>query len=243
MATIHQAEFRAGVTACLRSWSALKTAVDLKWGGHDSPSKAEAMRQYIYDNFGMRTDGTAVKPVCSLEIFDLEDFLAITMEEDFSVTLEDSSEVQVAQLVFQMHQECAQGNYATARGVVHSCLSAQAQLAGLPVQIQSVGDDEDDDTVMEDTDMDTSDVGDAATNATDTPIPVSNIQQQQHQQPVLFTGTAQEYADQPLFGGLEVRSQREAPPVRQLGDSAPEPIEPEVDEDGFAPIVKRKGRR
>ena len=44
-------EFRAGVSACLRSWSALRTAVESGWGGGDreSQNKAEGLRQSIFE--------------------------------------------------------------------------------------------------------------------------------------------------------------------------------------------------
>ena len=100
MSTIE--EFRAGVTACLRSWSALRTAVESGWGGgeRESQAKAEDLRQNIFNLL----DGTKFPPSC--DELDLADSLAIFLEEEFSVTLEDNSEQQVAQTIFKMYEGC-----------------------------------------------------------------------------------------------------------------------------------------
>ena len=67
MATIAIEEFRAGVTACLRSWSALRTAVESGWGGgeRESQGKADDLRKSIFDIM----DGSQ----CPLPSFDQED--------------------------------------------------------------------------------------------------------------------------------------------------------------------------
>jgi pre-rRNA-processing protein TSR2 len=69
-------EFRAGVTACLRSWSALRTAVESGWGGGEkqSQAKAEDLRQNIFNLL----DGQKFPP--SSDATDLADNLAIYME-------------------------------------------------------------------------------------------------------------------------------------------------------------------
>lgn len=60
-------EFRAGVTACLRSWSALRTAVESGWGGgeRESQGKADDLRKSIFDIM----DGSQ----CPLPNFDEQD--------------------------------------------------------------------------------------------------------------------------------------------------------------------------
>lgn len=67
MATNTMEEFRAGVTACLRSWSALRTAVDSGWGGgeRESQVKADDLRKSIFDIM----DGSH----CPLPNFDVHD--------------------------------------------------------------------------------------------------------------------------------------------------------------------------
>ena len=83
-------EFQAGVTAALRSWSALRTAVEGEWGGIESKAKAEDLRASVFSLF----DGSSDKPKISLE--ELEDNLFDYMETEFSIVLEDGSERQVA---------------------------------------------------------------------------------------------------------------------------------------------------
>jgi pre-rRNA-processing protein TSR2 len=234
-------EFRAGVTACLRSWSALKTAVDMGWGGYDSMTKADALRRHILESFDGTPRGV---PHCTKE--DIEDDLAIYMEEEFSVTLEDESERQVADVLFRMYEECARGDYSRVRHVVDTCHKAQSQLSTMPVQLQSMDDDDDDDLVESHMDNDMND-NDDAMDAVDTTEPPVHTPPVEALPPHPLLGmTAAEYASQPLFDNTPKASSkkntRPPPPVRQLGEPVPEPVAPPVDEDGFVAVVKRKGR-
>lgn len=67
IATDAMEEFRAGVTACLRSWSALRTAVESGWGGgeRESQVKADTLRTNIFDIM----NGSQ----CPLPNFDVQD--------------------------------------------------------------------------------------------------------------------------------------------------------------------------
>ena len=221
-------EFRAGLTACLRSWSALRAAVEGGWGGNESLAKAEDLRANILQHF----DGTTCPPK-SLTIDDLEDNLAIYLEEEFSVVLEDRSERQVADAIWRMYDQCmARGDVTLARQMVESAVNAMQQSSNYPVQVQSGEQDDDDD----DDDMDTDDNG-MTDDVAPTLVAVAA--------PAAATN-ASEYAAQYLFGAPRpVRNLvADNKPVRQLGEAAA-PIAPvvEVDEDGFAPVVKRKGRK
>ena len=108
-------DFQAGVTAILRSWSALRTAVESGWGGgeRESQQKAEVLRQHIFDvlNGGKSRNN-------SVDVYDLADNLAIYLEEEFSVTLEDNSEQQVAETIFRLYEDCLNGDSALAREVI-----------------------------------------------------------------------------------------------------------------------------
>lgn len=225
-------EFRAGVTACLRSWSALRTAVESGWGGVDSASKAESLRAYIFEHF----DGTSCPPR-TITQDDLEDNLAIYMEEEFSIVLEDNSERQVAETIWRMYEACAQGDTRLASEVVAAAETAVASVAAYPVQIQS--NEHDDDTDDDDEDM-MGEEGEAETSTTSAPtlVPVPTPQAQQLPPPA-------EYAALPLFGPpKKVRSGGPSP--RQLGEAAPAPAPTvELDQDGFASVqtAKRKKNR
>ena len=215
------AEFQAGVTACLRSWSAFRTAVEGGWGGNDSVAKADDLRENIYQTMTGRT------AVPSIELEDLEDNFVIYLEEEFSVTLEDGSEKQVAQTLFQLYAECMQGQTALAEQLVGTALRYDQQIAAAyPVQIQSTehDDDDDDDDAMMDTENAGSSFG-------------VNVSQTQGQQPAVvatpqvpFT-TAADYAAQSLFG------KPKKPKAPKQND---EPQEIQMDDDGFATVTKSR---
>ena len=139
-------EFRAGLTACLRSWSALRTAVESGWGGAQSLQKAEDLRTSILEHM----DGSCFPPKV-LTIDDLEDNLAIYLEEEFSVTLEDGSEKQIADCLWRMYEGCSKGDPTLAREIVAMGEKAILASAAYPVQVQSgEHDDDDDDEEMND---------------------------------------------------------------------------------------------
>lgn len=131
-------EFRAGVTATLRSWSALRAAVESGWGGVQSKEKADELRQHIYEQF----DGSGAP---KMDQYDLEDNLAIYMEEQYSVVLEDDSERQVADVLWRMYEACLKGDVTLARQAVESAQRAEALKNAFPVQVQATDDDDDDD--------------------------------------------------------------------------------------------------
>jgi pre-rRNA-processing protein TSR2 len=222
------AEFKAGVTACLRSWSALRTAVDSGWGGNDSVAKADDLRDNIYRVM----NGQTARPTIELE--DLEDNLAIYMEEEFSVVLEDSSEQQVAQTLFRLYEECVQGKIALAEQLVTTALNYDRQIAAYPVQIQSTehdddedddDDDDDDDEAMMDTDTTKAEQETAAHD-------VAVASQQESPAAVVVTTSAAEYAAQSLFGKPK---KPKAP--RQPKE---EPVEPQMDDDGFTSVTTKR---
>jgi pre-rRNA-processing protein TSR2 len=230
-------EFRAGVTACLRSWSALRTAVQNEWGGPTSIEKAEILRTEIITSMVQNRKTMS-------HIMDLEDALAIYMEEEFSIVLDDGSEKQIADLLWRMYQEASSGNTALAMQVIQMAEQVTKEFGHLPLQIESSEPMDDDDDNCED-DMDTTNTTIlestvVATNSTAS-IP-SNVVTN-------FT----DYAAQPLFGlsreqkRLLIISKKEQH-VRQLGESLPidqpQQHQQEVDEDGFAIVTtKRKDSR
>ena len=201
------AEFQAGVTAALRSWSALRTAVETDWGGAESHAKAEDLRTNILSQFD-----TSGKP--KMEQEELEDNLADYMEEEFSVVLEDGSERQLAEVIYRMYDACARGDVTLARQVV---ANAQKVVSTLPAQkavVQTEGELDDDN------DEDDNMAGTSSATA------------------------AASYASEGLFGPAPTaKPQANLPPPRQLGEAAPEKPQVEVDDDGFAAVAPRKGRK
>ena len=203
-------EFRAGVTACLRSWSALKHAVEAGWGGVDSVQKADGLRQGIIDQMERNQLSDPI---------DLEDNLAIFMEEEFSLQLEDGSERQVAECIWSMFEQCRRGDATLVHQVVQGAEQAAVIAQQYPSQVQS-NENDDDDEDMEDAEQD---------EEAPTLTVVSILQQQP------------DYATQSLFGKDKKAKPVVAQPLRQLGEE--KPSEPEVvvvDEDGFAPVAKAR---
>mmetsp|Transcript_33263 Transcript_33263/g.59907 ORF Transcript_33263/g.59907 Transcript_33263/m.59907 type:complete len:246 (-) Transcript_33263:145-882(-) len=230
-------DFQAGVTAALRSWSALRTAVEQQWGGTGSASKAEELRSNIFTFF----DGTTPNPKMTLD--ELEDNLFGYIEEEFGVVLEDGSERQVADLICRMYEMCAKGDSALAREVVQNAIKAEEllQQSNVKTVIQSGEDGDEDDDMDDDSDVE----GDAA--GTNTTMEGETVGQQQPVQVMMMNGAAENvaltYASETLFGGPP-KPKKDLPPPRQLGDLEPEKPQPVVDDDGFAAVAtKRKGKR
>jgi hypothetical protein len=147
------------------------------------------------------------------------------MEEEFSVTLEDDSERQVAEDIFKMYEECFNGNPTFARQFVAHAEGAIALNNQFPVKVQTTEHDDDDDEEM-----------------TDGPpsIPLSTSVQQENSAALPFIPLS--YSNQPLFGTTVKKLSAVTEPVRQLGESIQEEPVVDIDEDGFAP-VQAKGRR
>ncbi|KAL7539892.1 hypothetical protein ACHAXR_009686 [Thalassiosira sp. AJA248-18] len=237
-------DFQAGLTAALRSWSALRTAVEQSWGGTESPAKAEDLRSIILSYF----DGSSPNPKMKLE--ELEDNLLAYMEEEYGVVLEDGSEREVADLIWNMYDACGRGDVRLARSVVQTAMKAEVALMESNVKsvIQS-GEDGDDD--MED-DSDVEEGEAAMVNAGGGGESLGQEQQQQQQllqqtMPMANDATnnlALAYASGTLFGGGPPKPKKELPPPRQLGEPEPEKEQPQVDDDGFAPVAtKKKGKK
>mmetsp|Transcript_40 Transcript_40/g.82 ORF Transcript_40/g.82 Transcript_40/m.82 type:complete len:241 (+) Transcript_40:104-826(+) len=218
-------EFKAGVTACLSSWSALRTAVEGGWGGGDRESqrKAEDLRNHIF----AKLDG---KKCLNYDAFDLADDLAIYIEEEFSVTLEDDSERQLAETIFQIYEQCLNGDPSLARRMVALAASAVALNSQFPVTVQTTEHDDDDED-MEVTESPTM-VGMAKN------IGTSSITQQ-HAVPSNLVN----HIALPLFGKAKPKKVGAVQPIRQLGEEITDQNTVEMDEDGFAPVKKGNRRR
>jgi hypothetical protein len=225
-------EFKAGVTACLASWSALRTAAESGWGGGErvSQQKAEDLRTHIFEKF----DGRKC-PLPNYDAFDLADDLAIYIEEEFSVTLEDDSECQLAEAVFQMYERCLNGDPTLARQMVAQAAGAVELNSQFPVRVQTTEHDDDDDE-MEGAESATMV---AATNHAGT---MESPQQQLPYTEMIPTNLV-DYVSQPLFGKSIEKKVGSTEPMRQLGERVEDRGVVEMDEDGFAPVTKGNRRR
>jgi pre-rRNA-processing protein TSR2 len=205
------AEFRAGVTAVLRAWSAFRQAVTSNWGGVQSIEKAELLRNHIYENFDYN------KPKTGMDRYDLEDALAIYLEEEFCLQIEDDSEKDVAFLICQMYENCGKGDFALARERIEKSKEAILSSGKAVIKTEGEIDEESDDENMVDS------------NDTDQVISENSI------------NTALDFAGEYLFGPPPGQAKvTTTGPVRQLGEAPPEKPKAEVDEDGFTTVPIRK---
>jgi pre-rRNA-processing protein TSR2 len=263
-ATLSQAihEFRAGVTAVMRSWSALKTSVTSEWGGVESKAKATELRTHIIQAFeAAHTNNSKI-----MDQYDLEDNLLMFMDEEFSIVLEDDSEKQVALTICTMFEQCyAKGDFLLCRQMVAMAEHIRHQESGKPqqpVQVmeQEDMDDDDDDTVNGDSMMESTTASPADTTAACAEAAPQTSSALSPDAASFITGTLNatthlppvaqdiviEYANMeiPLFGAAK-KAVPEGPPPRQLGQSAPDAtnnIMDEMDDDGFV-TIKTKGKR
>jgi len=246
--------FQGGVTAALRSWSALKTAVEQSWGGTESQSKAEDLRNNIFNFF----DGQSSKPKMTLE--ELEDNLSSYMEEEFGIVLEDGSEIEISNLIWNMYEDCSKGDVGLAVRVVQDAIRAEESMkmgnVKMPmnvIQSGEDGDDDDDDEHMIDDDNNEQQQSTALVGSCSVS---SDNQPQQPQQQAMQIGMINNnnnsienvaktyYLSSSTLFGSPPKPKKELPPPRQLGEKPEEKPQPLVDDDGFAMVTtkKKKGR-
>jgi pre-rRNA-processing protein TSR2 len=243
-------EFHAGVTAVLRSWSALKTAVMQEWGGDDSYKKAESLRSLILEQYSNSSS-------CVMEVYDLEDNLNLYMEEEFCLWLEDNSERHVAQVIVQMYEQCRQGVFTLSREMVavaeHLRLQQEGYSAPTAMICQDDDDDDDDEeeeSIMRATTNNNNNYNPSVSTTTTDPSMATH-----NNNSVVWFSTESitptvilEYATGSLFGNQRTTksneaSNRETKVTRQLGEpELPPTIEEPMDEDGFT-VVIRKNRK
>ena len=207
--------------------SSLK-AVQREWGGSDSASKAEDLRSNIFTFF----DGSSPSPKMSQE--ELEDNLLSYMEEEFGVVLEDNSEREIADLICRMYQQCGRGECTLVREVMANATKAEEALKqqNLKSLIQSG------DADMEDSSDDEDEDGEDDEMEMGTEEQKAQVGQQTSHNNM----SLEEYVSNNLFGGPP-KPKNDLPPPRQLGEPEPEKPQPEIDDDGFAMVPTRKGRR
>lgn len=203
-------------------------AVQHEWGGSESANKAEDLRSNIFTFF----DGSSPNPKMPQE--ELEDNLLAYLEEEFGVVLEDNSEREVADLICRMYQQCGRGDVTLVREVMEKVARGQEQLnqRGLKSVIQSGDADMDESSSDEEEDG-----GDEMATEEQNNTPAVNTA------PLNNIASLEEFVSASLFGGPP-KPKKELPPPRQLGEAAVEKPQPELDDDGFAPVTRKgKGRR
>jgi pre-rRNA-processing protein TSR2 len=260
----HYVEFQAGVTAALRSWSALRTAVEQSWG---SINAAEDLRSNIYHHFhdGSMSNGKSAKIMTRDE---LEENLLDYMEDEFGVILEDGSEREVSDLICRMYENCGMGDISLARSVLRGAIMAEIATSKNDIRgvfqdvdggvggegdMDDANDDEneDDDDIMDEGDDDSVGGTEDDDGLRETTSTIAGSSSSAHV--VAMMGgdittdippeVVRAYASGALFGNdNKPNGKKELPPPRQLGE--PEPVKPlqVLDDDGFATVpTKRRG--
>jgi len=200
-------ELLTGLTAVMRRWSALAAAVSEQWGGSSSTGKAETLRQALHAQL------TASKGIP--DALDVEDYLFIFMEEEFSCQLEDGSPKDVATMLVDMAQQCAKNDFTLARQMVQYAEQERATLEGRKI------------TVLEEGEMDDDDMMDEPSTNAEAPSAMADYSANSN---VFADPNAPVYVDQG--------------PARQLGEAAPEKVSNRVvDDDGFESVVPRRSTR
>lgn len=225
--------FRAGVTGTLRTWGALRAAIDGEWGGIESHDKADDLRTNIYEHY----DGTKAEPM-SLE--ELEDNLIGYMEEEFSVVLEDGSERHIAHTIATMYEQCSANDLRTVAAIVEeaSKLKRTAKPRVVLSEDSEMESDDDGDDIEIENDGDQN-VDDAP--AGDDMMDADVDERGPFQYSLEY---ARSYCEGRLFEGGRSRAPKQPQnPPRQLGEAPPPIPEAEVDEDGFTAVPTRKSKR
>jgi len=118
-----QVQFELGVTAILDSWIALRMAVQNQWGGPYSQSKVETLRQNIIYNFSY-INNEKISAKYSLrnnpikDLYDFEEYLQNTLEDEFCIILEDDSEQQVTSDIYTLYKHCKCGEYEVVKRIL-----------------------------------------------------------------------------------------------------------------------------
>ncbi|CDJ40434.1 hypothetical protein, conserved [Eimeria tenella] len=92
--------FREAVSAVLAQWTLLNLAVEQGWGGRDSHRKRQKLYEDLIAEFRENKN---------VDVEDLACTLSERLASDFSVSVEDDSDLEVAQLLVDLHEQISRG--------------------------------------------------------------------------------------------------------------------------------------
>ncbi|XP_064156650.1 pre-rRNA-processing protein TSR2 homolog [Anguilla rostrata] len=125
--------FTEAVRAVLETWPVLQIAVDNGFGGVHSQQKAnwmvDAVQQYFRENN-------------NLEQYEVEDFLADLMNNEFDTVVDDGSLPQVALQVSQFFKQCEQGNWSEVEGQIAKLSQKKATGRAKATSVQTPANEE-----------------------------------------------------------------------------------------------------
>ncbi|KAF6739818.1 TSR2-like protein [Oryzias melastigma] len=149
--------FTDGVRAVLHSWPVLQIAVENGFGGAFGPQKADWMvdvvQQYFHDNGQCVTMVTIrsvmwnLSLVClcaaNLQQYEVEDYLAVLLDQEFDTVVDDGSLPQVSLNLLQMYAHWQQGALESLKTSIQALSQKKTQRA--KVQAPPISSDEDSD--------------------------------------------------------------------------------------------------
>ncbi|KAM9351130.1 pre-rRNA-processing protein TSR2 homolog isoform 2-T2 [Symphorus nematophorus] len=128
--------FTEGVRAVLHTWPVLQIAVDNGFGGVYGQQKADWMvdvvQQYFHDN-------------ADLQQFEVEDFIAQLMDQEFDTVVDDGSLPQVSLSLLQLFSQWQQGALQQLQHTVNTLTQRTSQRAKVTAPPTQSGDDSDSD--------------------------------------------------------------------------------------------------
>ncbi|CDI80938.1 hypothetical protein, conserved [Eimeria acervulina] len=103
-----EAVFKEAVAAVLAQWTVLNLAVEQGWGGRESYKKRQQLYEDIITEFSENKKVDADDLACSL---------SERLSREFSVSVEDDSDLEVAQLLVELHEQTSRGCFDLAAAV------------------------------------------------------------------------------------------------------------------------------
>ncbi|CDJ27703.1 uncharacterized protein EMH_0010680 [Eimeria mitis] len=95
-----EAVFKEAVAAVLAQWTLLNLAVEQGWGGRESYKKRQQLYEDLIAEFRDNKRVDAEDLACSL---------SERLSREFSVSVEDDSDLEVAQLLVELHEQTSRG--------------------------------------------------------------------------------------------------------------------------------------
>ncbi|XP_036960400.1 pre-rRNA-processing protein TSR2 homolog [Acanthopagrus latus] len=133
--------FTDGVRAVLHTWPVLQIAVDNGFGGLYGQQKADWMvdvvQQYFHDN-------------ADLQQYEVEDFIAQLMDQEFDTVVDDGSLPQVSVSLLQVFSQWQQGALQQLKHTINSLTQKTSQRAKVTAPATQSDDDSDDETQVMD---------------------------------------------------------------------------------------------
>ncbi|KAM9344430.1 pre-rRNA-processing protein TSR2 homolog isoform 1-T1 [Pholidichthys leucotaenia] len=132
--------FSEGVRVVLHTWPVLQIAVDNGFGGVHSQQKADWMVDVVQQYFHNNAD---------LQQYEVEDFIAELMDQEFDTVVDDGSLPQVSMSLLQMFSQWQQGALQQLQHSINALTQNKSQRAKVVAQAPKSDKESDEETQME----------------------------------------------------------------------------------------------